>query len=411
LPFSQRLGWIGVDVGTHTVKLAQAVRDGAAVRLHRAAVIQRPTAWCGDDALALEQPITSYPEIRAALECGGFVGRDAICSLPMNVCQLRALNVPPGSERERRTMIADELAADWAELRQPMEFDFWELEPGQGEKGSDGFNVSVLAASRLWVDQLRRDCRRNGLDCWAIDAAPLAMARAVALAGGLAGGRRVLAVDWGYSNATLCVVGDDRPLYSRRIHDCAFGMVLEAIMRLFDVTLDEAQYLAESQGLAVREADSPADTGVRESADTEPAVVRGSPDPASSGTVGRPATTAVGRPATTGEPAASWVADPKTQAAITDAAEAPLNELIRQIGRTLEFMEAQRRQLHPAAIWLLGGGASMRNVGPCLERALGLPVHIWNVSPDQAPIPCAAGDRSAVFGAAVALSASAWRAA
>ena len=33
---SQRYGWIGVDVGTHTVKLAQTVRDGPNVRLHRA---------------------------------------------------------------------------------------------------------------------------------------------------------------------------------------------------------------------------------------------------------------------------------------------------------------------------------------------------------------------------------------
>jgi type IV pilus assembly protein PilM len=385
LGLSQRLGWIGVDVGTHTVKLAQAVREGAEVRLHRAAVIQRPTAWSGDDALGLEQPITSQPEIRAALECGGFVGRDAVCTLPMNVCQLRSLSVPPGTDRERRTIIADELAEDWAELRQPMEFDFWELDSTRGEKRTDGSNVSVLAASRLWVDQLWRDCRKNALDCWALDGTPLAMARAVALAGGLAGGRRVLAVDWGYSNTTLCVVGDERPLYSRRIHDCAFGLVLEAIMRAFDVTLDEAQHLAETQGLAA------------EGAEPGATVVRGSPDPAPSSTVGRPATTST--------------ADPTIQAAIADAADAPIQELTRQIKRTLEFTEAQRRQLQPAAVWLLGGGGSMRNVGPYLEQVLELPVHPWTLPAAEAPIACAAGSRAAVFGGAVALSASVWRAA
>jgi hypothetical protein len=122
----------------------------------------------------------------------------------------------------------------------------------------------------------------------------------------------------------------------------------------------------------------------------------------------------VADPATGGaveKPAATWLADHKTQSAIADAAAAPINELIRQIGRTLEFMEAQRRQLHPAAIWLLGGGASLCNVGPYLEQALGLAVQTWNLPPAEAPIPCAAGYRSAVFGGAVALSASAWRAA
>ena len=246
--FHRNLGWIGVDVGTHTVKLAQVVREGAAVRLHRAAVIQRPASWSGDDKLSLEQPITSQPEISAALECGGFSGRNAICALPMNVCQLRSLNIPPGSDEERRTIITDELAEEWAELKNPMEFDFWEMEAARGDK--EAFNVSVLAASRLWIGQVWNDCRRAGMDCWAIDGLPLMMARAVGLIGGLGSGQRALAVDWGYSNTTLCIVGDNRPLYSRRIHDCAFGGVLEAVMETFDVTLDEAQHLAETEGLA-----------------------------------------------------------------------------------------------------------------------------------------------------------------
>ena len=101
MAISQRLGWIGVDVGTHTVKLAQVVRDGTSVRLHSAAVIQRSTTWTGEDSLAQDQPITSHIEISAALDCGGFTGRNVICALPMNVCQLRSLNIPPGSDQER----------------------------------------------------------------------------------------------------------------------------------------------------------------------------------------------------------------------------------------------------------------------------------------------------------------------
>jgi type IV pilus assembly protein PilM len=361
LGLSQKIGWIGVDVGTHTVKLAQAVRDGAGARLHRAAVIQRPTSWSGDEALALQQPITSYPEIRAALECGQFIGRNAICSLPMNVCQLRCLNVPPGTDQERRTIISGELAEEWAELRHSMEFDFWEMEVTKTDKPSDSFNVSVLAASRLWISQLFRDCRKSGLSCWAIDGAPLALARAVALAGGTSGGRRALAVDWGYSSVTLCVVGDERPLYSRRVHDCSFGRVLDAIMRMFDVTLDEAQHLADTQGLATDNSETSADM--------------------------------------------------TTQQAITEAATAPLEELVRQLRRTLQFTEAQRRHLQPAAIWLTGGGASLRNVAAYMEKQLEMPVHPWKLPDEAEPIACASGNRAAVFSAATALSAAAWRAA
>jgi type IV pilus assembly protein PilM len=366
LQLSQDYGCIGVDIGTHTVKLAQVVRDGGGARLHRAAVIQRPASWIGDDALAWEQPLSSHPQILAALECGGFSGRDAICSLPMNICQLRSLSVPPGSEHERRTIIADELSEEWADRRQPMEFDFWEMDLGGAEKSGDAFNVSVLAASRLWVSQLWRDCRQSGLDCWAIDGTPLAMARAVALVGGATGGRRALAVDWGYSNTTLCVVGEGRPLYSRRIQNCSFGRVLEAIMNVFDISLDEAQHLVETQGVVAQSEETA--TGAASS-------------------------------------------DAATQTTITDAATGSVDELVRQISRTLQFMEMQRRHLQPAAIWLLGGGASMRNVAAYLANLLPLPVHAWNISTGPPAISCAAGLRSAVFGGAAALSALAWRAA
>jgi Tfp pilus assembly PilM family ATPase len=167
-------------------------------------------------------------------------------------------------------------------------------------------------------------------------------------------------VDWGYSNTTLCIVGENRPLYSRRVHDCAFGRVIDAIMKEFDVTLDEAQFLVESEGIA-----------------------------------------------TTGEPAG----DTHTPRAIADAVGGTVEELVRQIGRTLQFTEMQRRHLQPAAVWLMGGGASMKSIPAYLAKALSLPVHVWSMPPQDEPIDCAAGNRAAVFGSAAALSALAWEAA
>ena len=110
---SNNLGWIGVDLGTHTVKLAQAVRTPTGSRLRHAAVIQRPGPWSGRGlAGARASRIRRWPEICAALECGGFRGRNAACLLPMNVCELRGLKVPQGDDHERRAMIASELADD-----------------------------------------------------------------------------------------------------------------------------------------------------------------------------------------------------------------------------------------------------------------------------------------------------------
>ena len=258
LPLSKRLGWIGVDVGTHTVKLAQAVRTPSGVRLHRAAVIQRTSDWSGDDALARDQPSSSQAEIRAALECGGFSGRDAVCVPPMNVCQLRGLNVPPGSDQERRTIIGDELGEEWAERRGQMEFDFWELEAGKADKSTDVFNVNVLATSRPWVLQLASRLPAGG-------AGLLGDRRGAAGdgAGGGAGGRLRPA-----GGGCWPSIGDIR------IRRCAswatigrctrggftivrFGKVLDSIIHVFGVTLDEAQHLVDTQGVIAPEEASP----------------------------------------------------------------------------------------------------------------------------------------------------------
>jgi Tfp pilus assembly PilM family ATPase len=361
LILSGNLGWIGVDVGTHTVKLAQAVRTPLGVVLRHAAVVQRSSSWPDDDELALAIPVGSSSEIRAALECGNFRGRNAACLLPMNVCELRGLKVPAGDVEERRAMIANELADDWVDRALPMEFDFWEVAVDKATESPESFNVNVISVALPWVSRIADDCHEARLDCWAVDGGPLAIARAVRLATRLRSDQRVLAVDWGFSNATLCVVGNDRPLYARRLHHCSFRRCLEAIQSQLGVSQDRAQHLADTHGVAAAASDD--------------------------------------------------VAQPAIQGAIADAVGETVGQLVDEIQRTLKFFESQRRHLRPNAVWLMGGGASMRNIGPHLCDLLEMPVHVWSVPIDPQLGDVADGNHSALFGTAVALSALAWRAA
>jgi type IV pilus assembly protein PilM len=364
LVLSSNLGWIGVDLGTHTVKLAQASRTPDGLRLRHAAVIQRPTAWPEADALAWDEPDPSWPEILAALDCGHFRGRSAACLLPMNACELRGLKVPPGDPHERRAMIASELVDDDAQRAHPIDFDYWELGGEKGIETSDGFNVNVISVARPWIDQVAHDCRRIHLDCWAVDGTPLAIARAVGIAAGPRNGDRAVAVDWGFSNTTLCVVSRGRALYSRRLHDCHFRKCLAAIENALGVTRDHAQHLVDRHGVMLTGAD----------------------------------------------PRSAPADEQEIQAALTAAIADVTASLVEQIERTLKFIELQRRYPHPTSLWLMGGGASVRNIGPHLSAALDLPVTIWGLSPDRGqsePL----GRQAALFGPALALSALAWRAA
>ncbi|MGD9634132.1 MAG: hypothetical protein AB7G28_13815 [Pirellulales bacterium] len=362
--FGIQIGWIGVDLGTHAVKLAQAERTADGVRLRRAAVIQRPEPWPEADALAADEPDPSWPEIVAALECGDFHGRSAACLLPMNVCELRGLKVPQGDELERRAMIAGELADD-DERRAPIEFDYWELGGEKGIETSEGFNVNVLSITRPWIDQVAADCQRARLDCWAIDGTPLAMARAATLATRDRSGDRVVAVDWGFSNTTLAIVGRGRPLYARRLHDCHFQKCLAAIEQALGVSRDHAQHLVDAHGVLPPH-DSPSnDAG----------------------------------------------ANRELQSAVTSAISEIAASLAEQINRTIRFVESQRRHQHPTSVLLMGGGSSVRNIGPLLSTALDMPVATWQVQLDRGVDETLQGRRAALFGPALALSALAWRAA
>jgi Tfp pilus assembly PilM family ATPase len=370
LIFGRNIGWIGVDLGTHTVKLAQAERTAEGVRLRHAAVIQRPAPWPESDGLGADEPDPSWPEIVAALECGEFHGRSAACLLPMNVCELRGLKVPQGDEAERRAMIASELADDEDERSAPIEFDYWELGGEKGIETSEGFNVNVLSIPRPWIDQVADDCQKARLDCWAIDGTPLAMARAVALAARERTSERVVAVDWGFSNTTLAIVGRGRPLYARRLHDCHFQQCLSAIEQALGVSRDHAQHLADVHGvLAPR--------------DATPEKVFGESD----------------------------TGDRELQSAITSAISDVAASLVEQVKRTTRFVESQRRHQHPTSLWLMGGGASIHNIAPYLAAQLEMPVVAWQVPADRDVNDVLQGPRSALFGPALALSALAWRAA
>ena len=355
----RQTGWIGVDIGTHGVKLAQVVRAGDGMRLHHAAVIQRPEPWSDGDRLGASQPAASGAEIYAALHCGHFVGRNAAGALPMNICQFRGVSVPPGKDRERRWMIANELAEEWDEQPQPMEFDFWEMDDTGGSAPTDGSNVGVLAVARPWIGQLVRDFQQANLYCWAIDGMPLTMARAVDMVIPDDARRRVLAIDWGFSSTTLCIVGESRPLYARQVRQCGVRQLLGAVSDAMGVTLDQARHLIDVQGVVA--------------------------------------------------PGGKAADEESVQTAITRAAAATIDELVSQVRRTLKFVATQR-SLTPSACWLMGGGASIRNIGPYLTEALGIPVRIWQLPADDDQLPCAAGTRSAVFSGAAALSALAWEA-
>ena len=355
---ARQKGWIGVDVGTRTVKLAQVERVDAELRLCEAAVIQRRLPIDVNDVEEMS-PVSSEQEIRTALSVGKrFSGRKAACILSMCSCDLRTLDVPLGSETEQRLAIVNQMNSAYSSGNAEREFDFWQTRVPSDEPRSDPENVAVLSVSQQWVGQVSNDLRRAGLRCTMLDGLPLALARLIQMVPLFSDREPVAAVDWGFARTTFFVVSNGRPVFVRNLRGSGLSPVTRSLRETLGVSLDEAQRLLTRHGLP----DSPRGEQTRD----------------------------------------------ELQVVIGNAAAEPLNAIVHELNRTLSFLKGQHPRLLPNRVWLFGGGAVVRNITGFLGAKIGIPVDVWRL--ESAGIQKQAGVEypSGILAHAIAASSLAW---
>lgn len=351
--FSRTKGWIGVDIGTHMVKLAQVERHGSRIELVEALSIPRQELWL--DSADGAKDISSSLEIQAALSLGArFQGRDAAVTLPMAVCDVRTCNVEAGTDAEQRAAVQRELESVSADTQGAREFDYWSVELPT-DKGPVADNTIALSITSAWASRVGEDLREAGLVGQVLDGLPLAAARAIAISMPNASGP-VAAIDWGHHRATLCSVIGGRPLFVRALRDCGFQSVTSALCKALAVTADEARKLLHDHGLPNRTRG-----GVTE-----------------------------------------------LQSVIEEVAREPLDRFVEELRRTTGYLSQQRRSIAPQRVVLLGGGAAVKNMASYLDDRIEVPVEAWSL---DAAASTTARERQypiELFGPAIALSSLAW---
>ena len=327
---ARRKGWIGVDIGARSVKLAQVERVGAELRLSEAVVIQRRFPINADHGEETP-PATSEDEIRTALSLGErFSGRKAACILSMSLCDLRALDVPRRNEAQQRLAIADQMKSVYARGATDREFDFWHTNDPGNEPQSDLENVSVLSVSQEWMAQVADDLGKAGLRCETLDGLPLALARVIQMVPSASNRTPVAVVDWGFASTTFCLVIDGSPAFVRCLRGCGLSSVTQSLCEELAVSLDEAQRLLTRHGI-------PDSSHSKETRD-------------------------------------------ELQLVIGDVVTQPLNAIVHELNRTLSYFKAQRPALLPDQIWLSGGGAAVKNIADFLGTRIGVPVDVLRLA-------------------------------
>lgn len=335
-------GWIGIDVGTEAIKIARVTRQREGWNLALSRLLAVPQDIPVDSASVAEGLISQLiathlpPAIRSGC-------RQTACVLPMSIVELQAVELPPGSDRELRQMIAVELEGRSATPGGGREFEYCQgLTPNGGSTELRSLNVfsveSATAgglASHLWS---------AGLHCEVLETIPCALARAVQLVDPRGARGNVAALDWGATTPTLSVISQGRPIFTRILRDCGVRAYAERGAGHFGCSPAEFHELISACAATV---------DGHEELKTE----------------------------------------------LSQLANPLIEQLISELHKTLAYLKQQSMDPLPQRVWLLGGGGLIPGIAPRLSHLLGLEVRSWQLS-GSGPRPW-----QTQFGAAIALSA------
>ena len=345
---SRQTGWLGIDIGTASVKVAQLARDANGLHVLAQSIVPRSTHHLEAEG----EPIWSaVGEICTAVAVErGFRGRQAAVAMPMGFCDVHRLDHLAFETGDLDSVVRGAIETITQNSADDLEFDIWPAEIGP--QSSDPQHWNVLAVARPWSDRVYRDVVESGYLCRTIDGVPHALARAMNL---IATGEPlppVAVLDWGFSQATLCIIADGRPVYVRSLKDCSFERTLSAIVAELGINHDEAQLLLEQHG------------------------VRG----------------------------LSNKNTDEVAALVAELTAEPLRQLEQELSRTISHIGFQRRTIAPQKLYLFGGGALIKGLPRFLGRRLRLETHVWSLGPHEPD----SVNHDCLFGSAMALSALAW---
>ncbi len=208
---------IGVDMGSHSIRLLQLARRGGKVVALAAASAPNPVIAPGGDAAQSSETIVKC--VRDLLTNGGFAGREAVACLSGEVVQFKNVRLPRMPAEELRS------AAEWEATDRLKLVDgeamvqFYDAgEVRQGEESRE--ELILMAASTAAIDAQMRILTQAGLQPLALDVEPSALARALAMAQGNepeAADAPRLILDVGFSATKAVILRQGRIVFYKAI--------------------------------------------------------------------------------------------------------------------------------------------------------------------------------------------------
>lgn len=315
-------GWIGIDIGASSVKVAQVECREGQYRIAKGLLLKDAKPGEGDSAVLQNDwlrralNVLTFPE-------SGFAGHQAACVLSMSNTELRTLDLPPASDHEIRQILSQELDSGSEGQAEPREFDYWRSSASESQ-------VGILSISHGLADSVARLSRGAGLECRVLDGVPFTLARALQMVSAPhseSGPEAIL--DWGHAGATFNVAVGGQPLFTRCYRGCGMQQIVQAMESQLGYDAEECEQLLAEQGLPGAQISQ------------------------------------------------SGLGD--LQRLIGELSSEVVDQVVEETLKTLAFLRTQPANLQPTRLWLAGGGALIKNIGSLIETRTHIPVASWQL--------------------------------
>ncbi len=349
---ARRVGWLGVDIGTGAIKVAQVERIDDRWRVISRLVI--PTGEGSPiDKAQLQDGVLGRLVGRELARPARFEKRRAACLLPMSIVDYRCLQMPSGSETEMLQMVEQQLEDGESSASESLVSDVWSS--AVREQEPDGMQeVAVLAVDENVAAAVAQDLGTLGLQCETIDGLPFALARAAKMAGGEHESAATAVIDWGYDSATFVLARDGYPWFTRMLRCNGMQRVVACLADGIKLDVSNSQQLLGVYGVR----------------------------------------------ASSGEKLNSELRLTVNQLVLPE-----IQHIADEIRKTLAYVAQEHPDQRPDRILLTGGGATIRNVADVLDDLVGLRVDVWQLNTVGAVGGVSDDAQSALFAPAMALSA------
>lgn len=345
LPGMGKGTWLGVDIGTHAIKLARVSKRARSWNVVLSRLVPVPSGSKLDHH-ALEDgrlgELLRRHVPRAVVDGGNTAG----CVLSSAMLRMQTCEVPPGSNSELRQMVSYELETGTA--KEAPQFDFFENQVSRPSE--DGMQtLTVLSLPEATASHVAEDLWANGIWCQTLDTLPSALARAVEIVDRQATQETMIALDWGATAPTLTLISKGSPVFTRSFRECGLAVAVSQAEEQFGLSPDDVWQLLTNV------ATQGSDPGALQN----------------------------------------------TKRLLTQVFEALFVEFLEEVLRTQSYLASQAYKLRPSRIWLFGGGALIPGVVEGLHDATGLEVRRWALPSSK---HSEASALHALYGPAIALS-------